>query len=252
MVRLIITVFFVVFLIGGYLFFKSDRKPNPPPKRPVIYNLGVNFDAYNQTTSYAGDFLFDKEKSYFNKIFTEFGINHPHKTESLVVQYIYHLPKGAPLIALADGTVSDVRFQTGARENNDYEIMINFLDAPEWNYGFDHIVNVRVHVGDKIKAGDVLAEAPGGPTSNPNIFSSVELTILEKGSSNIEIKNHCPFVFLEKSVKPEFERKMRGLFTDWETFMNDPNIYNEDRWVYPGCYFEQINEEAGLVGKEKL
>ncbi|MFV1917537.1 MAG: peptidoglycan DD-metalloendopeptidase family protein [Patescibacteria group bacterium] len=243
-VLLLVLVLIILFILRFFVKDDTNALNNPP----VLYNLGVEFGKYNPETGYAGDFRFEASKAYANKMFFEFGAVFPYaRRGELVVHYIYNLPSGTPIQAMTNGNVTTLREQ---KESSDYELLIIPDGAPDWRLGYDHIVNPKFNKGERVNAGDIVGEVPFESGTDRVGFSTTEITVFTEGYSDEAINNFCPYIFLENSVKKEYETKIYELVKDWEIYVDDANIYNEENWVLPGCLYEKLNEAAALRGEK--
>lgn len=86
-------------------------------------------------------------------------------------------------------------------------------------------------VGDKVVAGQVIAEVGSFGGGEPPGFGAVEIGILKGG----QVPEHvCPFAYLDDSIKEETLTKIRKLFNDWQEYTGDQTLYDESLPV-PGC-----------------
>ncbi|MBN1781595.1 M23 family metallopeptidase [bacterium] len=196
----------------------------------MIENLGVRFGPWDRSTNTAGDFLFT-DISNVTRIVGEFGL----RVVSYDGSYKY-LPNmdfivrdSTPVMAIAEGEVTRYFFQDGS---NDYEIGIRSLNDPDFEVGYDHLVNILVEPGDIV--------APGDPIGNPRpLFyglGSFEIMIScsETGLS------YCPFCVFNPDKIDSCRSQLIRLMEDWETFRSDTTIYEESAFVFPGCLMESM------------
>lgn len=232
-------VIFNTFIKNSYLyalvFIPREEKLK---HRPAIYNLGVKFDKFNPATGKAGDFVFSKEKAFNNKLFLEFGyLVSNDRGKKLLPSPTYLLPLGTKIISVGPGRVAEVRVQ---KETDDFELAIAPTGSPGWKISYDHLKTVNFKNGDSVNAGDVLG------TSGDYTYS--EITVFIDGTKPEDIENYCPYLLLDDSVKNEYGQKITQLVKDWENFLGDPSIYNEQSWVFPGCQLEKLNESRAMNG----
>jgi len=83
---------------------------------------------------------------------------------------------------------------------NDY-ILVDLRSQEE--YETEHIINPKVKVGDKVVAGQVIAEVSNYNKNLPG-FGIVEIGILKGGNPPQHI---CPFSYLDPSIKEETFKK---------------------------------------------
>lgn len=87
-------------------------------------------------------------------------------------------------------------------------------------------------VGDRVTAGQVVAEAANFNNNAPAGFGLFEIGILKGGNPPQHV---CPFQYLDDSVKDELMGQLTQLFKDWEAFKNDTSLYDEASESIPGC-----------------
>ncbi len=205
---------------------------------PVLRNLEFNFDRYNPDTSRAGAFLFG---SFDSQIFLEFGdtvVN--DQGPKMLATFEYRVDPNAKLYAVSYGTVYRVHYKA---TEGDYEILTytsdNSEDELSWNVNYDHLQNPNVKVGDVVNAGDVLGNA-GAWTDG---LARTELIVTD-GYVNGSYA-YCPFDYFEPKLKVMYEQKMTNLMLDWESYKNDPAIYNQSAMVAPGCLYHKMVDDGG-------
>ena len=86
-------------------------------------------------------------------------------------------PKGTDVLAMADGTVIEAGWQEDSVKGNVVVVKVN----DEISYTYAHLEEVKVNVGDTVKAGDVVASVGStGASTGPHLH--LELTI---GGENV-------------------------------------------------------------------
>ncbi|MBN2030016.1 peptidoglycan DD-metalloendopeptidase family protein [bacterium] len=201
------------------------------PKIPfVIENLGVRFGPWDRNTNRAGDFLFPNIANV-TKIIGEFGqaVLDPDFNVKYLPTLDFIIRVEAPIIAIAEGEVSRHYFQEGSA---DYEIGIRSLNDPNYEVGYDHLVNIQVEMGQTITPGDTI----GYPRPLFSGLGSFEIMVnnAETGLS------YCPFCCFNPDKTEEYQNKLLQLIADWETFKGDTTIYDESAFVLPGCLMESM------------
>jgi len=226
--------YFYLRLVAVIIFFltacqKNDNGENHNSSTETfqIYNLGVQFDNYDEATGKAGDFVFTLNQE---KVFLEFGKD--------VIEYQgevwdnptfeYHVSHQAEVISLTDSKVVYIKEQD---ENDDYEIITEAAEG--FVVGYDHILNKTVSVGDSLMTGDVV----GNPGPWQEEFGRVEVQISYPDNSDEDL-SVCPFVYMDLSIKEEYQAKVLQLMNDWEAFKGDTTIYDQQAHLYPGCTHE--------------
>lgn len=236
----------VILAIGGAGYFvysnnsEDPQRTNTDSKQEVaqksetkIKHLGVNLDYYDKATNKAGDFVFTKEDMSFNMLFMNYGYLIPASSAGPAKkqpQPTFILPLGTKVHALVDGEVFDVP----KLYSNDYSVSI-MGEGSNLIFETEHVINVRVKKGDKVKAGDVIAEVSDYEASHWAGMGLVEIGVL-KGSNNGNPPSHlCPFDYLDDSIKDETLKKITALQKSWEEYRGNSKIYDESKIVIPGC-----------------
>src|SRR3989344_6842345 len=211
------------------IFFPSEQKEQiekPLERKPVLKNLGITIEPWDKITMRAGDFLFENKNYVDNKIFTEFAYEIVNeKGEKLLPEIGFNVPVGPKVVSPIDGFIIDVTFY---EPSQDYLVSMKTDESSSWIVGFEHIYNLRVKIGDKIWAGQELAEV--SPSYGKTEFGNVEINVWIGGQNIIK---YCPFEFLDDSIKPLYKEKIHQLARDWEEFIGK-NVYSQERWVAPG------------------
>ncbi|MEK6882778.1 MAG: hypothetical protein AABY22_24355, partial [Nanoarchaeota archaeon] len=47
--------------------------------------------------------------------------------------------------------------------------------------------------------------------------------------------SHCPFKYLDESVKQDYFNKIKALYKSWEEYTGNSSLYDEDSYSIPGC-----------------
>jgi biotin carboxyl carrier protein len=195
-----------------------------------IKHLGVNLDEYDPATNKAGDFEFTKEKMAFDMLFFEYGYEVPANSAGPAKknpQPTFIVPLGTKVHALVDGEVFDVP----KLYSNDYSVMVQG-EGSDLIFETEHVINVKVKKGDKVKAGDVIAEVSDYDAKNYAGMGLVEIGILKGGNPPQHL---CPFDYLDDSIKDETLKKITAFQKSWEEYRGDTTIYDESKAVTPGC-----------------
>lgn len=197
-----------------------------------IKHIGVELDYYDEATNRAGDFEFTKDSLSFDRLFFDFGFEVPANSAGPAKknpQPTFIVPLGTKVHALVDGTVNDVP----KLYSNDYSVMIQG-EGSELIFETEHVINVLVKKGDKVKAGDVIADVSDYDAKNYAGLGLVEIGILKGGNSGPP-QHLCPFDYLDDSIKDETLKKITALQKSWEDYRGDDKIYDESKVVTPGC-----------------
>ncbi len=232
----------IVILIVGVIafgFLTKDNNSSLPPltnnltKNPKtlsdepplkIKHIGVNFE----------DFVFSMDYLIaFETPFMGFGYVIPAGKSSTGQnkanpQPTFILPLGTNVYSIVDGVVANIP----TLWSNDLSIQITESGKMEkWVYEVEHVINPKVKVGDKVRAGQEIAEVSDFD-KNLKGFGIVEIGILKGGNPPQHV---CPFAYLDPVVKDEIFRKIQTLYADWEKYRGDKNIYDEESMSTPGC-----------------
>lgn len=199
-----------------------------------IKHLGVNLDTYDPATNKAGDFVFTKAKftSGIQLLFTDYayvisGANSSTGQDKASPQPTFILPLGSKVYSLIDGVVYDVP----KLYSNDYSVMVQG-EGSELIFETEHVINVLVKKGDKVKAGDVIAEVSDYSAHGYDGMGLVEIGVLKGGNPPFHL---CPFDYLDDSIKDETIEKINALKQSWEQYRGDTSLYDESKEVTPGC-----------------
>lgn len=218
---------------------ESSTTTKATEKPPVLKNLGFAIESLDKKTGQAGDLIFTKQLLYDDgrvsndKVFIDFGSTDKYNPEGAYIEYWFFVPLVTKARAPADGVAKVVFFE----HTQDWGINIHSKESG-WIVSFEHVVNVVVRDGDMIRAGDIVGDAaPRGTFKNE--IAMTELAVWKVGNG---IYKYCPFDFLEDSLKPVYEEKLRILAAEWEEFI-DKDIYKQEDWVSPGCLVHKIAEK---------
>ena len=199
-----------------------------------IKHIGVNLDYYDPKTNKAGDLVFTKAKftSGIQLLFTDYayvikGANTSTGQDKANPQPTFILPLGSKVYSLIDGEV----FNVPKLYSNDYSVMVQG-EGSELIFETEHVINVKVKKGDKVKAGDVIAEVSDYSAHGYNGLGLVEIGVLKGGNPPSHL---CPFDYLDDSIKDETIKKINALKKSWEKYRGDTSLYDESKEVTPGC-----------------
>jgi biotin carboxyl carrier protein len=246
---LVLIVVVAVVIIGLFVFSKKNGKPitaivnpfnssekdGPPP----LQNIGFNLDYYNPATSKAGDFHFTQalaqvitgDPIYQNMIWADYGKQDhrsPNDPTKRNVQPVFILPLGTKVLAPIDGEVTKVE----TLYSGDYTIWFAKDSKATWSYETEHVINPQVKVGDKVKAGQVVAEVSTHGSQHHAGFGVLDLGLFHP--ENNEPTHHCPFKYLDESIKQETLAKITAFYKAWEDYIGK-DVYDDAKYVMPGC-----------------
>lgn len=134
--------------------------------------------------------------------------------------------KDAQVVAVMDGVIVHIQEQN---ENNmtDYEVFLQTSENSIWMIGYDHLINLAVKKGDRVKAGDFL----GNPNVQGNGLARFELQVNKEMSTAEHI---CPTTLLASSVKNNVLNNLKTMMNTWEE-KTGLELYNPDAHNPVGC-----------------
>ncbi len=206
---------------------------NEPPLK--LKSIGVNLDYYDLKTGKAGDFVFTKQRLQFNRLFMGFGFVIPSNVSAsgkpkANPQPTFILPLGTPVLSLVDGVVASMP----TLWSGDISIQVTTDGKLQrWIYEVEHVINPKVKVGDKVTAGQIIAEVGRFDKGTPAGFGVFEIGILHGGGDGIP-EHVCPFAYLDESIKEDTTKKITAFFKAWEEYTGDQSLYDES-FTTPGC-----------------
>jgi len=234
---LIITVVVVVvgiILLSKILNSKEKSNTNDSPIEDdtmLIKSLPIDIQSYNPDTRMAGDFLFTNEEFGFNSVFLDYGFYIPASSAGpgrYNPQPTFFAPIGTKVHSIVDGEVTHV----SKLYSNDYSIAVESEDnSSPYVFELEHVINPTVKVGDRVKAGEVVAEVSDYMTNDPPGLGLVEIGILIGGQTP---KHTCPFLYLHPDYKDEIIGKLTRFYKDWNAFTGK-DIYNLSDYNTVGC-----------------
>ena len=213
----------------GLVSCKKTTSTSEPESIPFkIENLGVHFGTWNRQTNEAGDFYFTRA---YPRIFNEFGTRalDPEGNIKELPTMDFVIRRDAFVVSISEGEVVRIYQQ---EDTDDWEFSIQSLNDPSYDIVYDHLVNLRISLGDRVQPGDTL----GNPQPRNADVGFVEIMInnMETGLS------YCPMSFLDDDKFDEYVQKISQLMDDWEEFMADTTIYDQENHVIPGCRIESM------------
>jgi len=188
----------------------EKKKSNGLPK---LMNIGMNIEPYNAATGMAGDIKFEKltSRHWRSMMFEHFGYKMEPNDKLLIpplnVHPEYFLPAGTKIFAVSDGTVTDVP----TLYSNDYSILVSQEGAPDWTLNYEHVWNPLVKKGDKIKAGQPIAEVSTLQMESIDSRYGKWALMIFKNDQTTDGEDHlayCPYLLFDESVKTEMQAKI--------------------------------------------
>lgn len=200
-----------------------------------IKSMPIDIGYFNPATGKAGDIVFPQDKfpeGAMQLVFTEYGYQVPGNSANggqpkLNPQPTFIAPLGTKVRSIVDGTVVSIP----QLYSNDFSIHVQGQGS-DLIFETEHVINVKVKVGDKVTAGQVIAEVSDYDAKNYNGLGLVEIGVLKGGNPPSHV---CTFDYLDDSIKEETLKRITALKKAWEEFRGDPNAYDESAVVVPGC-----------------
>jgi biotin carboxyl carrier protein len=242
-IGLVLVVMIIAAVAGaGYLVYSKQSKTEPvssanaeevaEKSQAKIKSLGINLDYYDPAINMAGDLKFKKANfsGGMQMIFFEYGYEVAANSAGAAKknpQPTFIAPLGTKVMSLVDGEVSDVpKLYSG-----DYSVHVQ-APGSDLIFETEHVINVQVKQGDKVKAGQVIAEVSDYDAKNYDGLGLFEIGILKGGNPPSHL---CTFDYLDDSIKEETLDKITALTKSWEEYRGDTSIYDESKVVIPGC-----------------
>ena len=215
----------VLTLLGLLILGACGRKEatSPAGGKFVIENLGVRFGPWDGSTNRAGDFLFVRNEQ---KVFLEFGARVAAAEGGFkeLPTFEYRIRPDAWVVAIAEGKITRLVYQD---DTADYEFTATSESDPDFEVGYDHVLNIRVEANQVVHAGDTLGQ-PGTWSAGLGRF---EIMINNTRTRH----SYCPFCYFDTSKSEVAAGQVLQLMRDWERFKNDTTLYDERSHSFPGC-----------------
>jgi hypothetical protein len=177
---------------------------------------------------------------------SDFGLYYPptadRPTGKTNPQPTFYAPLGTPVVAIVTGVVTSVT----KLYSNDTSVMIragNGSDAPIWE--MEHVVKVRVQVGDAVVAGETIAEVSDyeckwGRNSNPadplcaSGLGLVEIGLLYGGNPP---EHRCPFedTLVAPARRTAIFNQLDAARARIRTATGDTTLFDKASWSTPQC-----------------
>lgn len=155
-------------------------------------------------------------------------------------QTTFYAPLGTPVLAVVSGTVTSIP----TLYSNDFSIMIASAgQGGTWEH--EHVMNVRVRVGDRVTAGQVIAdvsdyECSWGRNGNPadplcqSRLGLVEVGLLYGGTTPM---HRCPFEpdVVDPALQNDLFSQLTSARTRIKTAFGNPSLFGESSWATPQC-----------------
>lgn len=217
----------------------NDADANFPPTQSsadepplLLKSIGFNLALYDPQTNRAGDFKFTKAKLQFDRLLMGYGFHIPGEMSSNGAkdnpQPTFILPLGTKVRSLVDGVVADIPILY----SGDVSIMVTDGQNEQWRYETEHVINPLVKVGDRVTAGQEIAEVSDYDKHGSAGMGLFEIGILKGGNPPEHL---CPFAYLDPSVKADVQTELRQFYADWESYRSDTSLYDETSESPIGC-----------------
>ncbi|MGE0864440.1 MAG: M23 family metallopeptidase [Vicinamibacterales bacterium] len=155
-------------------------------------------------------------------------------------QAVFHAVLGTPVLAVVSGTVTSIP----TLYSNDFSVMIaSSGQGGTWEH--EHVMNVRVRVGDRVTAGQQIAdvsdfECAWGRSGNPadpicqSRLGLVELGLLYGGTTPM---HRCPFEpeVVDPSKQADIFAQLTSARTRIKAAFGSPSLFGESSWATPQC-----------------
>lgn len=143
------------------------------------------------------------------------------------------LAEGTKIIAALDGVVGFVKQQG---DSGDYEVFLQPSEGSIWTVGYDHLTNVTVKQGDRVKVGDILGE----PAKQNNGLRRFELQVnKDTGGVSTHI---CPSTLVAASVNETMLADLQTMENAWETF-SKKDLYRLEDQRPVGCLSQTLTPQ---------
>lgn len=216
----------------------------------VLKRHPIDLEPYDAVSGRAGDASFVRPL-FLNRVYTEFGFVIPAATSSTGndkpnPQPPYLAPMGTKVRSAVDGVVDQIADLCSTPTLGDVSVMVK----PDGLAGrcymvveFEHVVKPAVRTGDRVTAGQIIAEVGPLNSQGSRGLGLVEFGILT-GSSNGRPLHVCPYAYFDPAVRGTQLAILGRLIADWEGYFGDTTLYNEAAWAggITGC-------RSGPLGK---
>lgn len=204
---------------------------NEPPL--MLKSVGVNLGPYDPATGMAGDFRFTPGRLQQNRLWMDYGYVIPGAGTSTGQdkanpQPTYILPLGTKVRSIVDGLV----VQVSELYSGDFTIHIAIDGDSPWRYETEHVINPVVRPGDRVAAGQIVAEVSPWNSAGNDGLGMVEIGLLKGGNPPHHV---CPYQYLDPSVRDLLQEHIRRLYADWESYKGDAALYDESAMPMVGC-----------------
>lgn len=209
---------------------RSRTSSDTPPL--TIKSLPLALAPYDAATGKAGDIAFTKEKLSTGLIFMDYGYvisgEISANGEKSNPQPTFLAPLGTQVRSIVDGVVVAIP----ELYSGDFSIQVADSTTSSWIYETEHVLNPTVAVGERVTAGQAIAEVSNHDSQHNGGLGLVEMGILQAGNPPQHV---CPFTYLDSSIAGSTNQALTQLYSDWESYRGDTSLYNESALTTPGC-----------------
>ncbi len=211
---------------------EANKTPEIDATKPVLKGVGFNIDYYNEKTKSAGDMKFGTGQFPSDQVLGVFGVQDPRSpndSSKRNPQPHIILPEGTKVLSLMDGEVITVE----KMYSGDYFIQVANSSKSLYRVDAEHVNNPIVKVGDRVTAGQPLAEVSTYSSQYYPGYGLVEIGVFHTDGPNVT-EHLCPYIFLDGSVKDDITSKLSSIMKGWESY-SGKNVYDEANYPVPGC-----------------
>lgn len=169
-----------------------------------------------------------------------FPANSARPTSATNPQPTFYAPLGTPVVAVVTGTVTSIP----TLYSNDFSVMIGSPgQGGTWEH--EHVINVRVNVGDRVTAGQHIADVSNfecvwgrnNLSSDPLCQSGlglVELGLLYGGNPP---SHRCPFEpeVVDPARRADIFSQLDSARSRIKAAFGNPNLFGESTWATSQC-----------------
>lgn len=212
----------VIIIVAGAIIFNLKMKEPPI----VLENVGVDLEQMN----YDQDAI-NQSNNGDMKAFSIFGDIIPKNDNSQNPNFDFRsLKEGVKVISAIDGVVVSVMNQS---DSGDSEVWVRPTKYSIWTISYDHLTNLQVKKGDKVKVGQVL----GSPFNTGNGSAWFEFQV-NKGFV-FNTKHICPTTLLGAN-KDTITAQLTSTMNKWEQ-LTGKDLYDEAKQNPIGCIKQTLS-----------
>jgi len=247
----------------GKLVWVRQSVPSTPSVPAAIEHWGISVAPYNAATQRAGDLALTPLSAdvigFLDGPITYYGGGRPRPSDPpgfISPQMTFVVPIKTKVRAIVSGTVCDVR-ELGLSYSDDYTIGIGVATGGRPACQFDpgsgagtgvvatfeheHVMNPVVKRGQKVRAGQVIAEASWYTTESPlyqNGLALYEIGILTQNADGSP-RHLCPGLYLAPSAKARLLADLAVAARAYEASAGVP-LYSE-KALATGCVTDKAS-----------